>query len=50
MFKKKRTYPWFVKALVNLAAVTLIYRLARGFQRHAQRQGGGMGRKYKKRG
>jgi hypothetical protein len=39
MFSKKRPRAWFVRALLNLAAVSLIYRLARGFQKHAQRQG-----------
>ncbi|MDR0330312.1 MAG: hypothetical protein LBH93_01190 [Chitinispirillales bacterium] len=39
MFAKKRGAPWFVRALLNLAAASLIYRLACGFQRHAQRQG-----------
>jgi hypothetical protein len=34
MFAKKRK-PWFVHALVNLAAAALIYRLARGFQKIA---------------
>jgi hypothetical protein len=31
MFGKKRINPWFWRTLANLAAVVLIYRLARGF-------------------
>jgi len=45
MFVKKRPRAWFVRALLNLAAVSLIYRLARGFQKRAERQG--LNKKYK---
>jgi len=33
MFKKKRPNPWFIRTLLNLAAVALIYKIARRFQK-----------------
>jgi len=33
---KKRAYPWFARALANLAALYLIYRLARIFMKAAE--------------
>jgi hypothetical protein len=32
---KKRAYPWFAHALANLAALYIIYRLARIFMKAA---------------
>ena len=45
MFAKKRRRPWFIRAMMNLAVVAIIYRLARGFQKHALKMG--VDRKYK---
>ncbi|MCL2688380.1 MAG: hypothetical protein FWE57_00850 [Chitinispirillia bacterium] len=39
MFKRKRTKPWFMRTLVNLFAISLIYRLARKFLSLADKQG-----------
>ena len=39
MFAKKRHRPWFIHVLLNLFAALLIYKLARGFQKYAMKQG-----------
>jgi hypothetical protein len=39
MFRKKRKKSWFISTLPHLAAVSLFYKLARGFQKLAQKQG-----------
>jgi hypothetical protein len=39
MFRKKRSSPWFLRVLMNLVAVLMIYRLARGFQKHTLERG-----------
>jgi len=38
MFGKKRIKPWFMRTLVNLFAISLIYRLARKFLSLAEKQ------------
>jgi len=43
---KKRALPWFIHALMNLAALYLMYRLARMFMKAA---GIGANRKIRKR-
>jgi len=38
MFRKKRIKPWFLRTIVNLFALSLIYRLARKFLSLAEKQ------------
>jgi len=39
MFRRRRVKPWFMRTLVNLFAISLIYRLARKFLVLADKQG-----------
>ena len=39
MFGKKRVKPWFMHTIVNLLAISLVYRLARKFLSLAEKQG-----------